>query len=316
MRRTLKTRADLMPLVETLWLVDEQWRPVAASDATMLPPASVLTVDPAGLGADTMVIGRPWSEHGTAPRVMLALRFDAPAEDSKGWIVAAVPESALLGSFGTGAPFADVRMAIYRNDGVRLAGELESSYGARAAGTGKALPLEALRGAELMRFPDGSKRLVGLHDAPRYDVSVVLTRDLRRVLEAWRYTVLLTVAGLVVLLAIILGAVLLLRRADRRRRVAQAALQTQLGARAGSNRWARWQAASRTTSTTCSARSSASARWRATPHRTAARRRASSIACCRQRCAARPWSSASSSSAAGARATRWCSRSHRSSTRC
>jgi signal transduction histidine kinase/ActR/RegA family two-component response regulator len=116
-------------------------------------------------------------------------------------------------------------MAIYRRDGVRLAGQLELASDARTEAT--ALPLEALRSVEPLQFPDGSRRLVALHDAPRYDVSVVLTRDLRRVLEGWRYTVLLTVGGLIVLLGIIFGALMLLRHADRRRRDAQAALQTQ-----------------------------------------------------------------------------------------
>jgi signal transduction histidine kinase/ActR/RegA family two-component response regulator len=226
-RRTLKTRADLMPLVETLWLVDENWAPVASSDSTPPPPPSVLGSGRARPGGEAMVVGRTFRAGPPGEsRVMLALRYEAPAERAAGWIVAAVPESALLGSFGTGVPFADVRMAIYRTDGTRLAGRLESVGPAR--GTADAPALEALRTTELLGFPDGSRRLVGLHDTPHYGVSVVLTRDLRGVLEGWRYTVLLTTAGLFVLLGSIFGAVLLLRRADQRRRDAQAALQRQL----------------------------------------------------------------------------------------
>jgi signal transduction histidine kinase/ActR/RegA family two-component response regulator len=226
-QRTLKTRADLMPLVETLWLVDEDWRPVAASDGSALPPASVLGAGRAEPAGAAMVVGRPYrAGPREASRVMLALRYDAPAEHAAGWIVAAVPEQALLGSFGTGAPSADVRMAIYRTDGARLAGRLESGASAREPADPPSL--DALRAAETLQFPDGSRRLVGLHDTPHYGVSVVLTRDLRGVLEGWRYTVLLTTAGLLVLLGIIFGAVVLLRRADQRRRDAQAALQRQL----------------------------------------------------------------------------------------
>jgi signal transduction histidine kinase/ActR/RegA family two-component response regulator len=224
--RTLKTRADLMPLVETLWLVDEEWRLVAASDTSALPPAAVL-----GNGtpprATAMVVGRAWQgPEDLAARVVLALRYDAPHDGATGWILAAVPGQALLGSFGGGTPSTDVRMAIYRTDGVRLAGRLEPRP---AAGEPvAAMTLDTLRSAEPLRFSDGSRRLVGLHDAAHYPVSVVLTRDLRGVLEGWRYTVLLTAAGLVVLLAIIFGATQLLRGADQRRREAQAALQTQL----------------------------------------------------------------------------------------
>jgi hypothetical protein len=207
----LQRRAGHMPLVESLWLVDDGWNPIAASDGSPLPPVAALAAGPDAPGRTGLVIGQP-APAGTAgqTRVILARRFSSPPGQASGWILAAVPEAALLGRFGEPDPPRDTRLAIFRADGVRLAGRLEDAQG--PAEPFSALRLTALHVDQIHRFNDGSERLVGMHDARHYDVTVVLTRDLDTVLAGWRMATRLAALGLVVLVALACAGVLFLRR--------------------------------------------------------------------------------------------------------
>jgi hypothetical protein len=205
----LQRRAGHMPLVETLWLVDDGWNAIAASDSSPPPPVAALAAGPDAPGHADLVIGQP-APTGTAgtTRVILARRFSAPPGQASGWILAAVPEAALLGRFGAADPPRDTRIAIFRADGVRLAGRLEDAQG--PAEPFSALRLTALHVDQIHRFRDGSERLVGMHDARHYDVTVVLTRDLDTVLSGWRLAARIAALALAVAVALA-GATLLFR---------------------------------------------------------------------------------------------------------
>jgi len=212
----LRRRCQGMPLVETLWLVDDAWNPIASSDASPLPPVAALSAAPDAPGRAGLVIGQPApsTDVGKA-RVILARRFGSLPGQASGWILAAVPEAALLGRFGASNPPRDTHLAIFRADGVRLAGRLENSKGPSEPFS--ALRLTALHVDQVHRFRDGSERLVGMHDARHYDVTVVLTRDLDGVLAGWRTATRLAAFGLVLLVGLACAAVLLLRRTQARR---------------------------------------------------------------------------------------------------
>ena len=83
-------------------------------------------------------------------------------------------------------------------------------------------------GVAVRRFHDGSDNLVALHSVPRYDLKVLVSRDLHSVLASWRGAAELTGAALLLLLASMAAAVHFVLRADRRHTEAQRALQAQL----------------------------------------------------------------------------------------
>jgi hypothetical protein len=120
----LRTRADLMPLVRALWLVDRDGRLLAASEAMPAPelPSFAPALDRLPEGA--AAISRPFFADAARRDafVALAVRLRATHDRADGWILAAVPASALLGAFGAAVPMGDARMAVFRGDGVRLAG--------------------------------------------------------------------------------------------------------------------------------------------------------------------------------------------------
>jgi hypothetical protein len=214
--RALQRLCEHMPLVETLWLVDDAWNPIAASDTSPLPPVAALTAGPDGPGRAGLVIGQPApSADVSKARVILARRFGSPPSQASGWILAAVPEVALLGRFGAANPPRDTRLAIFRADGVRLAGRLENAQA--PAEPFSALRLTALHVDQIHRFRDGSERLVGMHDARHYDVTVVLTRDVDDVLAGWRMATQLAALSLVLVVGLACAGVIYLRRAQARR---------------------------------------------------------------------------------------------------
>ncbi len=233
--RALRTRADLMPLVGHLWLLDRSGRLLAAGDGT--PPPALLGFAPAlaDLSADGIAVSRPFDvpPKGT-PLVALAVRFGgAPgghAAAAGGWILAGIPAKALLGAFSAAAPAPDARMAVFRSDGVRLAGNIVDRPMLDEPVLAARLAIQP--GMALRRFRDGSDHLVGFNRVPRYGLGVMLTRSLETVLLGWRQTVQLTVAGAFVLLMIMGLAAQAVQRANRRRGEAQQALQLQR-ARAG-----------------------------------------------------------------------------------
>ena len=229
--RALQTRAELMPLVQTIWLVAEDGRVVLASDATPTPSLGSFHPVLAGIPEATTAISRPFTDgSGSETRVALAIR--APADPGLGvrWVLAALPAEDLRGSFSAAAPAADARLAVFRDDGVRLAGSLvaaptldESSLSYRLA---------ARAGVERLRFSDGRERLVSTQSLPTYGLKLVATRDLDAVLAPWREVAFLAGTAVVLLLVVMAMSVHVVLRSDRRRAEAQEALQVEL-ARAG-----------------------------------------------------------------------------------
>ncbi|HZV94037.1 MAG TPA: histidine kinase dimerization/phospho-acceptor domain-containing protein, partial [Caldimonas sp.] len=230
-RRALHTRADLMPLVDRLWLVGAGGQVLADSDATPAPDAATFAPPLGGLGADAMAVSRPFVDPPSGQRfVALAVRYDGP-DGTPGWIVAGLPASALLGAFSAAAPGADVRMDVFRSDGVLLASANEPSGSARAGamvdGRTAAAPVVGMRGPV-----DGTRSLADQRVVPLYGLQVVVSRDLGAILAGWHAAVAASAAALLLLLVVMLFALGRVQLAERRRGEAQRALQAQLG-RAG-----------------------------------------------------------------------------------
>ena len=231
-KTALHSRADLMPLVGILWVVDRAGRVVAASDA--LPPPALSSFAPAldPLQTQVAAVSRPFADPGHQDTlVALAMPFEGPptqgqAAASGGWILAAVPASTLLGAFGAALPAADARMAVLRSDGVRLAGANVSAPSADEAGLAQRLAQRP--SIEVREFKDGSLNLVGLHSVARNGIKVAVSRDLSVVLSAWRQAAAVAAAALLGLLLIGAAAVHFVSLANRRHRQAQEALQAQL----------------------------------------------------------------------------------------
>ncbi|MEO8278281.1 MAG: ATP-binding protein [Ideonella sp.] len=230
-RQALSTRAGLMPLVQTLWLVDAAGRVVAASDETPVPELSAFHPSLDKLGTGALSLSRVFGDiDGKATLVAMATRYQGAAGTPGGWVLAAMPASALLGAFGAAMPSAETRAWVFRIDGARLASvnalatTLDDATVARS--------FAGLPGLELRKFRDGSDNLVALHAVPRYGIEVVISRDLGSVLAAWRQAAELAGTALVLLLLIGATAVYFVQLADRRRAAAQQALQAQVS-RAG-----------------------------------------------------------------------------------
>jgi signal transduction histidine kinase len=229
--RALRTRSELMPLVRTLWLVDGSGRVIGASDATAVPDLSTFSPALDTLNADALSLSRPFVDaNNQEALVALAMRMQERSGAAGGWILAAMPANALLGAFGAALPAADARMVVLRSDGARLAGANVTAPTLDEAGLAQAR--DHRPGMEVRRFRDGSEHLVGLHGVPRYGLKVFVSRDMAAVLASWREAAELTGMALGLLLAVMLVAAQLVRRAERRRTEAQRALQTQR-ARAG-----------------------------------------------------------------------------------
>ncbi len=155
----------------------------------------------------------------------LGIRFHGTQGTPSGWILAALPANALLGAFSAAQPGPETRMAVFRNDGVRLA-----SANAPAPGIGEALQAQRLAqrpNQEIRRFRDGSENLVSLHHVPRYDAKVLVSLNLQAALRPWRAAADMAATVLAVLLLTTLAAMRFVRRAERRRLQAQRALQRQ-----------------------------------------------------------------------------------------
>jgi signal transduction histidine kinase len=225
--RALNTRADLMPVVTTLWLVDPGGRLLSASEATPAPEPSMFSPGLETLPDESISVSRAFEDAQTKEtRIALAVRFDDGAGHFGGWIMAALPARSLLGAFAATPFAADARMAVFRSDGARLTGSIVATPSLDEASVAHRLATQ--RSIELRRFRDGSEHLVGLHSLPRYGLKVLLTRDVEVVLGAWREMAQLTAATVLVVLCITFLAIFLLLRADRRHALAQLALQAQL----------------------------------------------------------------------------------------
>jgi signal transduction histidine kinase len=224
---SLHTRADLMPLVQTLWLMDRGGRVIAASDATPAPDPATFFPPLEALGENATSLSRPFGElNGKDALVALAMRFENAPGSAGGWILAAMPASTLLGAFGAALPSADSRMWVFRADGARLAGA--NALETRLADAAVAQRLANRPSMEVRRFQDGSENLVALHSVPHYGVKVVVSRDLAAALVSWRQAAEVAGTSLALLLLMMTAAVYFVQRADRRRSEAQRALQDQL----------------------------------------------------------------------------------------
>ena len=225
--QALRTRAELMPLVQALWLVDRGGHVLSASDATPLPELASFAPALDALADNAMALSRPFMDvSGAEPLVAVVVRFHEAQAISGGWIVAAMPAASLLGAFTAATPAADARMAVYRSDGVRLAGEIVARPTLDEASV--AQRLSTLRSMEVLSFSDGSERLVGLHSLERYGLKVVLSRDRDAALAAWREAAQVSAAAMALLLALMALSVTLVVRAERYSGQAQRALQVQL----------------------------------------------------------------------------------------
>ena len=224
--QTLSTLARLMPLVRTLWLVGPDGKVLSASDDSPAPDLRSFLPVPEEKDDDTPAMSPPFpSADARESLVALAVRFDGKSGNAGGWAVASLPATSLLGAFSTASPVTDARMAVFRNDGVRLAGSL---IDAPPHGRPPTALLVANRPSiYLHRFHDGSERLVSQHDLTRYGLVMILTRDIAVALATWRDTAQIMVAGIALLLVILMASVFLIVRADRRHADAQHALQVQ-----------------------------------------------------------------------------------------
>lgn len=224
--QALKTHADLMPLVQSLWIVDDAGRVLVSSDATPPPEHASFFPDLTSLLDNAIAISSPFSSGSNHVRqVAMAVRFPASPGLSGGWILAAMPADALLGAFSVASPSSDARMAVFRKDGVRLAGEIVATPTANEAVV--AQRLSSMKSEDVRRFRDGSDRLVALHSLSRYGLDVVLTRDLGVMLVGWREAVRLSAIAVALLLCSFGICAYFVVRADKRHEAAQQALQAQ-----------------------------------------------------------------------------------------
>jgi len=226
-RQALRTRAGLMPLVDTLWLLDEAGRTLAASGQTPAPDLSLFHPSPATLAEGATALSRPFGGAGDQGMLIaMAVRMPGTAHTPSGWLLAGMPASALLGAFSSAIPSTATRAWVLRGDGARLTGvnAMESTLDEATVARRPASRPDL----ELRRFQDGSVNLVALHTVPRYDVKVIISRDLESVLASWRQAAAVSGAALALLLIVLAAAVYLVQLADRRHARAQRALQAQM----------------------------------------------------------------------------------------
>ena len=222
----LRTRAQLIALVGDIWIVDDDGRVLAATGTAPAPPLAQFFPALENLPQASVAASRPFAKAGSeASLVAFAMRLAPRNGAGPAWILAAMPAQALLGAFSVASPSEDARMAVFRDDGVLLAGEIVAPPRVDEATVARRLAL--LKGTELRRFRDGNERLIALHRLPRFGIEVVLTRDLTIALVSWRQAARLTAAAVVFLLAVLAGSVVLVLRADQRRAAAQRALLAQ-----------------------------------------------------------------------------------------
>ena len=222
----LKRLTDVLPLFGRLWMVDAQGRLLAASEPGPAPALQLFTTALAQTERDAIAVSRPFADaRGGASLVALALRFD-DLRGHSGWLLAGVPATRLLGPFSAATPSPDARMAVYRSDGALLVGSIVSVGSVNESEVAKRL--NRADDVAVHTFSDGSVRLLSLHALPRYDLKLVLTRDLSVVLLGWNEATQVVGVLALLLLAIVSGALYLVRRANAKRTVAQQALQAQL----------------------------------------------------------------------------------------
>lgn len=225
LEQDLRLRAELMPLVRVLWILDAQGRVLSASGPTASLPVADFHPGLSGEAVDGVALSRPFDDAPSGDRlVALAFHTDAAAGSPARWIVAGMPARLLLGAFAVALPAADARMAVLRRDGALLA-----SAGGAAPRDGAWLQSGVEPTGVVTRvWPDGSLHLEGRQHVPRYGVTVVVSRAVDAVLTGWRGGAQMAGTGLLLLLAVMAAAVHGVLRAERQRSQVQRSLQVQM----------------------------------------------------------------------------------------
>jgi signal transduction histidine kinase len=223
----LRQGADLIHLVRTLWIFDARGQARASSDPTPAPDFRTFAPALGSLAPDGAALSRPYKDpatHDNLVALALPLRAARTGGDA-GWIVGAIGEPQLLGAFNADTLQAHDRVGVYRGDGVRLAQVHLNGPAGDEADTARRLAQDS---GPLRVAADGSERLFAQRHIARYGVTVRVSRDLVVVLAEWRVATGVAAAVLVLLLAVMLGALALAQRAERRRALEQQALQARL----------------------------------------------------------------------------------------
>jgi len=226
--QALRVRARLMPLVQTVWLVDRGGQVIAASDATPLPDLRSFAPSLDGLPADAVSMSRPFvdPQQGKEPLIALAVPLQDIPGHSGGWLLGAMPAKSLLGAFRAALSAADARVLVLRADGTRLSGENVGEPTHDEASVARRLAHRPV--IEVRRFQNGPESLVAVRSVPRFGVKVLVSRELGAALLSWREAAEGAVIALALLLAVMAAAVQLVLRANRKRSEAQRSLDAQL----------------------------------------------------------------------------------------
>lgn len=224
--RELRTRADLMPMVKDLWLLDDRGQATAQSSEKKPPGLAGFLPPLDALGPRAIAVSRPFVEAGDVQQmVVLAMHGVDDQGRMSGWVVGTVPARSLLGAFPAALPAPDARMYVFRRDGALLASANAPPLHSDEARIAQRL----VQDPELAQqhFTDGSDNLVAKHGAGPYGLVLVVSRDLRQVLSGWSGAVQLTMATMGLLLLILVVAVYLVLRAEQRHRQARRSMDTQ-----------------------------------------------------------------------------------------
>ncbi|MEI7466180.1 MAG: ATP-binding protein, partial [Burkholderiales bacterium] len=216
-----------LPLASQLWIIDRRGRLLAASSPALAPDPSSFLPGLTSLSDTDTALSLPFPNMTSGePSVALAVRYNDHEGALGGWLIAALPVEALRGAFSKASPTADARMAVFRADGVRLAGSLLHLPDNGVAETLQSPGPE--RHQDVRLLSDGRERLMAERTLPRFGLTLVLTRDVEAALESWRDVAWLASSGVMLLLAGLAAAAHRIARAEQRRQDSQAALQTQL----------------------------------------------------------------------------------------
>lgn len=216
-----------LPLASQLWVIDRRGNLLAASSPALAPDPASFVPGLQTLNDTNTAISLPFPNMANGePSVALAVRYNDHEGALGGWLIAALPVEALRGAFSKAAPTSDARMAVFRADGVRLAGSLSHLPALDIAETLQ--PPGPERGHDAQLLGDGRERLIAERALPRFGLRLVLTRDVESALEPWRDVAWLASSGVMLMLAGLATAAHRIARAEQRRQDSQAALQTQL----------------------------------------------------------------------------------------
>lgn len=216
-----------LPLASQLWVIDRRGKLLAASSPAPAPDPASFVPGLQTLNDTDTAISLPFPNMANGePSVALAVRYNDHEGALGGWLIAALPVEALRGAFSKAAPTPDARMAVFRADGVRLAGSLSHLP---TIGVSETLqPPGPERHHDVRLRSDGQERLIAERALPRFGLRLVLTRDVESALEPWRDVAWLASSGVMLMLAGLAAAAHRIARAEQRRQDSQAALQTQL----------------------------------------------------------------------------------------